>query len=289
MIITQLIGGLGNQMFQYATARRLSHHHNTDLFLDVTGFASYALRKYELDIFRIHAKIASPELIKHVSFSRKDAVRLKIRHLFLGETIIQYVKEPTIAFHETVVSLPDNVYLDGYWQSEKYFAEIADILRKEFSFVTPPSAINQNLLEDIGGCNSVSLHIRRGDYVSNRSTMEIHGGLGIDYYVRALDLMEEKVKEPQIFVFSDDIPWARENLKTNLPLQFIDHNGVEKNYEDLRLMSNCKNHIIANSSFSWWGAWLGSNPEKNVITPMNWFNQSNMDTRDLIPVSWYRI
>jgi len=135
----------------------------------------------------------------------------------------------------------------------------------------------------------VSLHIRRGDYVSNRSTLEIHGVLGIDYYVRALNLMEEKVKEPQIFVFSDDIPWARDNLKTNLPLQFIDHNGVEKNYEDLRLMSNCKNHIIANSSFSWWGAWLSSNSEKIVITPMNWFNQSNMDTRDLIPVSWYRI
>jgi hypothetical protein len=289
MIFVKLIGGLGNQMFQYATARRLSHHHNTDLFLDVTGFASYALRKYELDIFRIHAKIASPELLKHVSFSRKDSVRLGIRHLLLGETKAQYFKEPTIAFQETVVYLPDNIYLDGYWQSEKYFAEIADLLRKDLSFVTHPSAINKNLLEIISGCNSVSLHIRRGDYVSNRSTMEIHGVLGIDYYVRALDLMEEKVKDPQIFVFSDDIHWARENLKTDLPLHFIDHNGAEKNYEDLRLMSNCKNHIIANSSFSWWGAWLSSNPEKNVITPLNWFNQSNMDTRDLIPASWYRI
>jgi len=289
MIIVRLIGGLGNQMFQYAAARRLAHHHNTNLFLDVTGFASYAFRKYELDVFKIRAEIASPDLLTHVSRSRKDAVRLGIRHLLLGEIIIQYTREPTIAFHETVISLPDVAYLDGYWQSEKYFVEIADILRKEFSFVNPPSAINQELLKEIGGCNSVSMHVRRGDYVSNPIAKEILGVLGIDYYIRALNFMKEKVKDPQIFVFSDDIPWARENLKTKFPLYFIDHNGAEKNYEDLRLMSNCQHHIIANSSFSWWGAWLGSNSEKKVIAPKKWFNQSNMDTRDLIPDSWIKI
>lgn len=289
MIITRLIGGIGNQMFQYAAGRRLANTHNTDLFLDLTGFTSDTLRKYELDIFRIHAKIASPELIQHVPFSRKDAVRLGIRHLFFGEIRALFIKEPSIAFNKTVVSLPDNVYLDGYWQSEKYFAEIADILRKDFSFVPPPSAINQELLEEIGGCNSVSVHVRRGDYVSNPIAKKIHGVLGIDYYIRALNLMEENVKDPQIFVFSDDIPWVRENLKTNLPLHFIDFNGVEKNYEDLRLMINCQHNIIANSSFSWWGAWLGSNSEKIVIAPKKWFNQSNMGTKDLIPDSWIKI
>ena len=116
MIIVKLIGGLGNQMFQYAAGRRLAYHHNTDLFLDVTGYASDTLRKFELDIFRIHAKIASPELIKCVSFSRKDALHLGIRHLFLGEPIIQCVEKLTPDFHEQVISLPDNVYLDGYWQ-----------------------------------------------------------------------------------------------------------------------------------------------------------------------------
>jgi hypothetical protein len=289
MIITRLIGGLGNQMFQYAAARRFAHHHNTDLFLDVTGFASYALRKYELDIFRIHAKIASPDLLKHVPFSRKDVIRLRIWKLFSSEPIIQYVKEKSFDFYEEKLTLPDNVYLDGYWQSEKYFTEIADILRKEFSFVTPPSAINQDLLEEMGRCNSVSMHVRRGDYVSNSVAKEILGVLGIDYYIGALNLLEEKVKDPKIFVFSDDIPWAKANLKTNLPLHFIDYNSVEKDYEDLRLMSNCQHHIIANSSFSWWGAWLGSNSEKIIIAPKKWFNQSNMDTRDLIPDSWIKI
>jgi hypothetical protein len=132
----------------------------------------------------------------------------------------------------------------------------------------------------------VSLHIRRGDYVSNRKNIETHGVLGIDYYKRALNFMKEKVKNPQVFVFSDDIPWARENLETDLSLHFMDDNGVERNYEDLRLMSNCKYHIIANSSFSWWGAWLGKFPDKQIYAPRNWFNSSDNDTKDLIPETW---
>jgi hypothetical protein len=289
MIIVRLIGGLGNQMFQYAAGRSLAHHHNTDLFLDLTWFASFTLRKYELDSFRINAKIASPDQLKHVSRSRKDAVCLGIRHIFFGETVFQYVNELTFDSHEKAVYLPDNVYLDGYWQSEKFFTEIPDIMKNELLINTLPSPINQELLNEINGCDSVSLHIRRGDYVSNPKTMELHGVLGIEYYMQALNLIRETVNDPHIFVFSDDIPWVRENLKTNLPLYFIDHNGADKGYEDLRLMSNCKHHIIANSSFSWWGAWLNKNPNKIVIAPNKWFNELKKDTRDLIPESWYKI
>jgi hypothetical protein len=293
MIITRLIGGLGNQMFQYAAGRRLAHHHKTDLFLDVTGFASYAaLRKYELDHFRINAAIAPLDLLKQVSFSRKDTVRLGFQHLFFGKKIIQFIKDQPPDFHEQILSLPDNIYLDGYWQSEKYFAGIADMIKKEFSFVYPPSEINQELLEKITDDNSVSLHIRRGDYVSNPESMETHGVLGAEYYREALNLMEKKVKDPQIFVFSDDIPWAKDNLKTDLPVHCIDHNGMEKNYEDLRLMSNCKYHIIANSSFSWWGAWLSINPGKIVIAPEKWFSEQEMKKRkkiDVVPDNWIKI
>ncbi len=287
MIIVRLIGGLGNQMFQYAAARQLAHHHNTDLFLDVTRVASYSLREYELDVFKINAKIATPYLLKQVAFSLKDAVRLGIRHFFSGETIIQYIKEQTPDFHEQVVSLPDNICLEGYWQSEKYFSEIVDIIRTEFSFVNPPSAINQELLEEICGYNSVSVHIRRGDYISNPKTMEFHGVLGIDYYTRALNLIRKNVKNPHIFVFSDDISWGRKNLKIDLPIQFIGHNGAEKDYEDLRLMSNCKHHLIANSSFSWWGAWLCENPDKVIYAPKKWFNAPGINAGDLIPDSWF--
>lgn len=291
MIIVRLIGGLGNQMFQYSLGRTLSLKCHSDLYFDISllekPLPNITPRHYELDIFNIKGYIASPDLLKHVSFSRKDVIRLGIRKLFTGEMVFQYVKEKNPNFHDEILSLPDNVYIDGYWQSAKYFSEIADIIRKEFSFVNPPSAINQELLEEIEVCNSVSVHIRRGDYISNPVTMKFHGALGIDYYMQALNLIRNKIKDPHIFVFSDDISWVMNNLKTDLPIHFIDHNGTEKDYEDLRLMSNCKHHIIANSSFSWWGAWLCDNSDKQIYAPKKWFNTPDIDARNLIPDSWF--
>lgn len=291
MIIVRLIGGLGNQMFQYSLGRTLSLKCQSDLYFDISLLEkllpNVTPRHYELDVFNIKACIASSDLLKRVPFLLKDVIRLGIRKRFKGETVFQYVKEKNPNFHDEILSLPDNVYLDGYWQSEKYFSEIVNIIRKEFSFVSPPSAINQELLKEIGECNSVSMHIRRGDYVSNPKYMEIHGVLEIDYYMQALKLIRKNVKDLHIFVFSDDISWVRSNFKTDLPLHFIDHNGAEKDYEDLRLMSSCKHHIIANSSFSWWGAWLCENPEKIIYAPKKWFNRLNFDEGDLIPDSWF--
>lgn len=286
MIIIKLLGGLGNQLFQYAVARGLALIHNTDLFLDISGYSSSILRKYELGVFNINASIASPDILKYVPFSISDACYLNIRHVFSGNIKIQYFKEKNFAFQKEILSLPDNIYLDGYWQSEKYFSFFEGILRKELSFASQPSIINQEHLERIKRCNSVSVHIRRGDYISNRKTMDIHGFLGTDYYARALNLVKEKITGPTIFVFSDDIDWAIENFKTDLPTHFIDHNRKENAYEDLRLMCTCKHHIIANSSFSWWGAWLCKNPDKVIIAPKRWFNTPKIDTRDLIPDSW---
>lgn len=287
MIIVRLIGGLGNQLFQYAAGKRLAHFHHSELYIDVTGFASYPLRKFELNIFNIKAEIASSVLLKKVSFTRKDMLRSEIRHLLFGESRFRVIKEKNPSFCEKILNLPDNVYLDGYWQSEKYFTEIADILRSEFSFLKPPSAINKELLKEIQGCNSVSLHIRRGDYVSNQKIANIMEDLGIDHYIRALNLMEELIEYPDIYIFSDDINWVKKNIRINLPLHYIEHNRGEMNYEDLRLMSNCKHHIIANSSFSWWGAWLGKNSKQIVIAPGKWFtsvHDSDIDSR--IPKEW---
>jgi|WetSurMetagenome_2_1015567.scaffolds.fasta_scaffold84469_3 hypothetical protein len=291
MIIVQLVGGLGNQMFQYAAGRYLAYSLNTELKLDISQFRQDALREYHLSVFNITENIASATDLDQVR--RPLAWNIKhplewLRSMIRRNVQIRYVKEKHFHFDQEILALPDNVYLEGYWQSEKYFAKISDIIKKEFSFVNPPSRINQEILDEIRGCNSVSLHIRRGDYVSNQKTMEILGVLGIEYYIRALNFMEKNVIKPHIFVFSDDIQWARKNLKTNLPLHFVDHNRMKMNYEDLRLMSNCQYYIIANSSFSWWGAWLGSNSEKIVITPKNWFNQPKMDARDLIPDSWIK-
>lgn len=290
MIIVRLIGGLGNQMFQYSLGRTMSLKWHSDLYLDVTSLVNplpnNTPRSYELDKFHIKANIASSDLLKWVSFSRIDTVRFGIRSLFSGETVFKYIKEKTHDFDREILSLPDNVYLNGYWQSEKYFNRIPDIIRKDLSFVNPPSAINQEVLEEIVECNSVSVHIRRGDYVSNPKTRDTHGVIGSEYYGKALNLIDKKVKEPEVFVFSDDIQWARENLKTELPLHFIDHNGMEKGFEDLRLMSHCKHHIIANSSFSWWGAWLGKRDGQVVVSPARWFNTRSCNFSDRLPSGW---
>ena len=139
------------------------------------------------------------------------------------------------------------------------------------------------------GSQSVSLHIRRGDYASNPVTQSFHGTLQMGYYTRAMRHLAERIEDPHLYVFSDDPEWARGNLQSEYPTEFVIHNDVDRNYEDLRLMSSCKHHIIANSTFSWWAAWLCSNPEKLVFAPRKWFEGSNNDTRDLIPDTWNQI
>jgi hypothetical protein len=292
MIIVQLIGGLGNQMFQYAAGCSLAVHHNTELKLDTTQCCQDKLRDCDLSVFSITANVALSMDLDRVrrplTWNIKHPVG-SLRTVIRQNATIRYVKERNFYFDPDIIALPNNIYLEGYWQSEKYFAEITDIIKKEFSFVNPPSKINREIIEEIRGCNSVSLHIRRGDYVSNPIAKEILGVLGIEYYMHALNFIESKIENPHIFVFSDDIQWARENLKTTLPLRFINHNRMEMDYEDLRLISNCKHHVIANSSFSWWGAWLDNNYNKIVIAPKSWFNTKSLDSKDLIPNEWIKL
>ena len=133
------------------------------------------------------------------------------------------------------------------------------------------------------------MHIRRGDYVSNPTTNKLHGTCSLEYYHNAVDIIAAKVSNPHFFIFSDDHEWARNNFKIDYPLTFVAHNNAGKNYEDMRLMSLCKHHIIANSSFSWWGAWLGSNPKKIVCAPRGWFKDKSLNTNDIIPSDWSRI
>jgi hypothetical protein len=174
-------------------------------------------------------------------------------------------------------------YLKGYWQSEKYFEGISKTICKHFSF--PPFTDNKNkaLLELIVHSNSVSIHIRRGDYLKNN----LNWSLDIEYYYRAIDLIKEKVNNPIFYIFSDDMQWAETNIKVP-NCHFINHNKGNDSFRDMQLMSNCKHNIIANSSFSWWGAWLNNNEDKKVIAPNKWL--STMEgTRDIIPDSWIQL
>jgi hypothetical protein len=296
MIIVRLNGGLGNQMFQYAAARRLAEVHNTELGFDLSPFESDILRNYELDVFNISGRPASAEELECVNLSVINKNLVKHAGIDLtgippvkGRWKLKYVPERSFSFDPEILHLPDNVYLEGYWQSERYFSDACDVIREDLSFKISPSGKNKEIQDIIHSTESISIHIRRGDYISNPKTNQIHGTCDISYYSAAVDYISGKLDSPHFFIFSDDPEWVGSNFSIPGDVTYIVHNGSDKAYEDMRLMSSCRHHIIANSSFSWWGAWLSQNPDKVVIAPEKWFNESDVDTKDLIPGSWIRL
>ncbi len=297
MIIVKLMGGLGNQMFQYATARRLALQHNSELVLDGSYFAQCPSgdtpRQYELHHLSLNARFAKPIETAELSGLyknqwQKTVVRFR-RFAGLACPAPYLYQELNGGYLPEVLTLPDNVYLSGYWQSERYFFDIAETIRKEFEVKSALQNENLELARQIEAIESVAVHYRRGDYISNPKTADYHGVLSPGYYQRAVELLCEQVHNPHLFIFSDDPEWVKESVTFPLPTQVVDHNPPERACEDLRLMSHCKHAIIANSSFSWWGAWLNRNPEKVVIAPQRWANVPRSDLADLLPAAWQRV
>jgi len=285
------MGGLGNQMFQYAAGRRLAYFLATDLKLDISGFEKDPLRNYALGVFNIQEHFAKcDEVIALKTDKRWKFIRIAER-VFPSFVIPQptYIKERQRHFDKRVLSLSDNIYLDGYWQSEKYFLDISDIILKEFTVKSSQTDKNKELAKLITSCNAVSIHIRRADYVSSPSANKILGTLDLNYYKRCVNQLNKILNKPHFFIFSDQPEWIRDNLKLPYPIRIIAHNGREKYYEDLRLMCQCRHHIIANSTFSWWGAWLNPRSDKIVFAPKYWCVDKNFEPKDLIPDVWVRI
>jgi hypothetical protein len=293
MVIVKLVGGLGNQLFQYAAARRLSLFHQTTLKLDVTRFEFYESRRYSLEPFNIQQVFATWEEIAELGGTCKQRLaRIVFR---LNQKFKPYSRRSVFSesrlepFNPDILKTPRHVYLDGYWQSEKYFVDIQDIIRREFVVQYEQDRTSREVAEKIASTQSVSIHVRRGDYVSVPKTRRVHGVCSLDYYKRCVSLIAESNIAPHFFVFSDDPHWVTDNLHFNYPTTFVTHNDADRDYEDLRLMSMCQHNIIANSSFSWWGAWLNANPNKIVLAPGRWFNESSLDTRDLLPDGWIKV
>jgi len=291
MIIVKIIGGLGNQLFQYAFGRYIAQKNGTDLKIDILGFKEYKLHKYSLRHFNIQELIASQDEVAAIAGRKQNIWERAIMQVLNKPPKFPqtYIEEKHFHFDPDIMNLPDDVYLDGYWQSEKCFAGIEPVIRQEFTIKTPQTGKDKELAERMASCESVSLHIRRGDYVSNSNTNRMHGTCKLEYYYHSVEVLTQAVKSPHFFIFSDDPDWASNNLSLPYPTILVTHNGIDKNYEDLRLMSQCKHHIIANSTFSWWGAWLNPNKEKTVIAPKKWFRDKAKSTKDLIPDSWIRI
>jgi len=292
MIVSKIIGGLGNQMFQYAAGRALSLAYGQPLRLDVSAFIDYSLHNgFELQrVFDCPVEIATEAEVRNIlGWQYSSVIRWTMARLSMAVFRRDgFIVEPHFHYWPELRNVPQDCYLVGYWQSEKYFLDMASVIRDDFTFKTPLTNRNAELAEQMGQVNAVSLHVRRDDYAKIPETNAMHGLCSLDYYQLAIRYISDRIKQPYFFIFSDDIAWVKANLKITFPCQFVDHNHGIESYNDMRLMSLCQHHIIANSSFSWWGAWLNANPEKIVVAPKKWFaNQT--DVRDLLPQSWVRL
>lgn len=289
MIIAKLIGGLGNQMFQYAAGRALSLRTRSELALDVSAFTSYHLHQgFEFQrIFNQSNAIASRrDILTMLGWQSSPLIkRILVKNFFTPIRRKKFVVEPHFHYWRGIESVTGDCYLSGYWQSEKYFKDVEAIIREDFRFCQPLNAKNADLSKRMQESSAVSLHIRRGDYVSNPKNVALYEVCTPEYYRSAISCVAEQVPDPKFFIFSDDIAWVKENLVIDFPHEYVDFNQGAESYNDMRMMSMCQHHVIANSSFSWWGAWLNPSKDKIVVAPQKWF-ANDTNTRDLCPSSW---
>ncbi|GAB4025520.1 alpha-1,2-fucosyltransferase [Spirosoma koreense] len=287
MIISRITSGLGNQLFQYAVARHLALKNRTSLYLDLSYYKyrydTDTPRAFKLGHFAVPYRILQQSPLEYVSKATKLLPNRSLPPFFL------FLKEKHFHFDASVLSAQAQcVTLDGFWQSEAYFQDNADAIRRELQLTAAPSPEFEHYQQLIRKATMpVSIHIRRGDYVNHPEFSKTFGFIGLEYYKQAIFHMNAQVADPQLFVFSDDHEWVKENLPLPDSAVFVKNTGPDGDVADLVLMSQCRHHIIANSSFSWWGAWLNPSPDKLVITPKQWYkNKPDWNTKDLLPSTW---
>ncbi|MEZ4195092.1 MAG: alpha-1,2-fucosyltransferase [Candidatus Paceibacterota bacterium] len=286
MIIVNLKGGLGNQMFQYALGRKLAQKNNDLLKLDTDGLRRAnelgdIYRPFSLEQFNIIKNIAEPEEVRALKYP------FGIISKGLRWSNLHILRRTHTVYEKDILEKTGDIFLDGFWQSPLYFTDIKEILLKEFTLSKPFSEAGAIFAEQIKNSPAVALHVRRGDYIKNPRVEKEFGPCSLDFYKNAMAEIEKVLPEPTYFVFSDDLPWVKENLPLGNKAVFVKGTGMT-DAEDLILMSMCQHNIIANSSFSWWSGWLNPNPNKVVIAPTPWFNLSPYD-KNLIPESWLQL
>jgi hypothetical protein len=293
MIIIKMQGGLGNQMFQYAFAQILAQKNNTNVVLDGSFFErveknpGFTPRTFELANFNN----------SYIWGSSSDFVffhKISIINKFKKKTGLNYPKiyeELLFGFQADALSIKSPVYLKGYFQSYKYLIGYEDFVRQLFSFpIDGLDDFNNELLSTIKSLDTIAIHIRRGDYVNDTVTAAHHGRCSLDYYQEAIKLLVSKNEEFTFVFFSDDSDWVKRQFKDLAYSKiFVEHNKNEDSWKDMCLMSFCNHNIIANSSFSWWAAWLNQHSDKIVIAPKKWFVDAEINTNDLIPSEWIRL
>jgi Glycosyl transferase family 11 len=285
VVRVKLQGGLGNQLFQYAIGRHLSHEWGCKLELDVSWFYKVhmlngpTVRDYALGPFVLNAKL--------VNQYKLEVIYEKILILIGLRKRLQVVNEISYNFHDYEFSYPRSISLNGYWQSWRYFEKSNQLIIDDLSRLVPVNDLNESMLQKIRNTtNAICVHVRRGDYVCDRKTSEYHGFCDLLYYDEAYKRLGFNADECSVFVFSDEIEWVKKNLNFPCPVNCVDINDSNSVHQDLMLMMACNHFIIANSSLSWWAAWLGADRNKRIIAPIKWFADNKINTEDLIPSGW---
>lgn len=289
-IIMRIQGGLGNQLYQYAFGRSLSLHSGRLMLLETRYISRDSFRKYELASFNINEKY--PDMLSKwcVRWAASNSSGKMFRTVCPLAWNYKIVRDKETGFDISIFNLAKGtIVFEGYWQSFKYFERYQNVIKSELTFKKEPSVRNANMLEEIESVQSVAVHVRRGDYITNPKLKNLHGTCSLEYYQKANNYLAQNVIKPHFYIFTDDPEWARENLKFSGPTKVVDHNIGKADHEDLRLMTYCKHFIIANSSFSWWGAWLAGYHGKTVIAPKNWYKIDNFPPEDRIPRDWIRL
>lgn len=292
VIIVKLMGGLGNQMFQYAAGRALAARLKTELQLDITGFDDMhpddTPRQFELDCYKHKAVIANKTTLTRVKPGDcNPSIIERFQRLFSPNGPIFTYGQPSKSERLQINSVRNNTYIVGWWQDEFYFSDIREQLLADFTPAKKLSPAYKKYESKIKSSTTpVSLHVRRGDYVTNKHASKHHGLAPMTYYKKAIAYITDRVDDPAFFVFSDDIAWCKKNIKVP-NVTFVEKtNGLE----DMNLMSQCSHNIIANSSFSWWGAWLNQHNDKIIVTPKTWFqNKESDNATSIVPDKWIRL
>ena len=274
-------------MFQYAAGRRLADRLGTSLMLDLSSFRNDPLRAFALDRYQLRTDAMTDAMQARlpVRFGGSWWRRL----LRVNGAGLNVLREKGLGYQPGIESADDDTLLVGYWQSERYFADLRPQLLREFSLTTPVTGRDAEVAAAMAESRSVTIHVRRGDYVSNTGTNQTYGTCDSDYYRRAADVLARESGPIRLFVFSDDPDWCRASLRFEYPTVIVDHNDATRSCEDLRLMSHAQHFIIANSSFSWWAAWLSTRPGIIVCAPKRWFRSDDRDEADIVPAAWRRI
>lgn len=289
--ICELTGGLGNQLFQYAAARALCIRESRTLYFAWHLYRTNTARRFMLDHFELGPEVCPSPLGRAVLCGlglRSPLLGRKAGKLWQRLCWLDRLGEPQFSY-TPLASARVGVVLDGYFQSWRYFVEQQDAIRAGLTLRRPLTGPSGALLARIQADNAICVHVRRGDYVANPVNVAYHGALDLSYYRRALEALGAAAEGAVLYVFSDDPAWCREHLALDRPTVVVEPSHPDRPWEDLRLMSACRHFVVANSSFSWWGAWLSTFADKRVVAPKVWFAGADHDTRDLCPPDWMRL